>query len=369
VRKLKWGVTFVAIFVMARAASFLAGVPTRSPSEAATRARGQALAKARVFVPSPPDIRLLDLTQHATDERPFPADAPLTCRFVPEPVKGTTPKFDCELAGGEIVKIKYGRTPEIPAEIGSTRLLSALGFAADHVSFVRTLHCVGCPPTPFRVRQFAEMLLLSRFFEQTLDYDTTRTFEDVAVERKFPGTSIEAESIEGWDFTELNWVDAKAGGASPGEVDALRLTAVLLAHWDNKASNQRLVCLDRVPKESSTSCPRPMLMLQDLGATFGPSKTNLDGWAAAPIWEDEATCRVGMTSLPYQGATFRPIEISEAGRRILAARLEQLTAEQMDNLFEHAAFPMDRDSPETWASVLARKIRAIVDRPPCPSAT
>ena len=144
--------------------------------------------------------------------------------------------------------------------------------------------------------------------------------------------------------------------------------AVLLAHWDNKASNQRLVCLDRVPKESSTSCPRPLLMLQDLGATFGPSKTNLERWAAAPIWEDEATCRVGMTSLPYQGATFRPVEISERGRLLLADKLRLLTAEQMRNLFEHAGFPLKGDSSETWAAVLERKIRAIVDRPPCPSA-
>ena len=352
---------------MARAAPLLISVPPAVPSEAARSARGQAFVRAQVFLPQPPDIEQLDLKQHAMDERPFAPEAPLTCRFVPEPVKGTTPKFACELADGEIVKIKYGRTPEIPAEIGATRLLSALGLASDRVSFVRTLHCAGCPPSPFRLRQFAETMLLARLFEQAVDYGTTRTFEDVAVERKFPGTPIEAESIEGWDFTELTSIDPSKGGASRDEIDALRLVAVLLAHWDNKGSNQRLVCLDEIPKDISTSCARPLLMLQDLGATFGPSKTNLERWSAAPIWEDEATCRTGMMSLPYQGALFRPVQISEGGRTRLADILRRLTRTQMRNLFEHAGFETSGEVPETWAAVLERKIHTIVDRAPCPS--
>jgi hypothetical protein len=367
VRKVKWGVTLVAIFVMVRVASFLAGVAPEMPSEAARLERGKAFARARVFLPDVPDISSLDFTRNPTDDRAFLKDSPVTCRFVPEPVKGTTPKFACELPDGEIVKIKYGRTPEIPAEVGATRLLSALGFAADRVSFVRTLHCVGCPPTPFRLRQIAETLLLAGFFERTLDYDVVRTFADVAIERKFPGTPIEAESIEGWDFTELMWVDPKKGGADRGEIDALRLVAVLLGHWDNKAANQRLVCLDPVPKDASTSCTRPLLMLQDVGATFGPSKTNRERWANVPIWEDAATCTTGMTSLPYHGATFRPVQVSEAGRLLLAGRIRQLTRQQMFDLFEHAGFARHGDT-HAWVSVLEEKIRAIVDRPPCPSA-
>jgi hypothetical protein len=40
----------------------------------------------------------------------------------------------------------------------------------------------------------------------------------------------------------LPLVDPAKGGATRAELDALRLTAILLGHWDNKASNQRLVC-------------------------------------------------------------------------------------------------------------------------------
>ena len=32
------------------------------------------------------------------------------------------------------------------------------------------------------------------------------------------------------------------------DLDALRLLARVLAHWDNKSENQRLVCLDGPPR-------------------------------------------------------------------------------------------------------------------------
>jgi hypothetical protein len=38
------------------------------------------------------------------------------CRYVPKPIKATTPKFDCELPNGDVIKVKYGRTPERPGE-------------------------------------------------------------------------------------------------------------------------------------------------------------------------------------------------------------------------------------------------------------
>jgi hypothetical protein len=367
VRKVQWGITCLVIFVMARTATFLAGVPTEAPSPAAREARGRVFVRAQVFVPDPPDIASLDLTRHPTDDRPFAADAPITCRYVPEPVSGTTPKFTCRLVdSGETIKVKYGRTPEIPAEVGATRFLAALGFATDRVSLVDTLHCLGCPPSPFRLRQIADTLLLSPLFERSLQWDVAHTFRRVAVERKFPGTPVEVESIEGWDFTELVSVDSRAGGADRADVDALRLVAVLLAHWDNKAANQRLVCLDRLAEESSTECGRPLLMLQDLGATFGPSKTNLARWSSVPVWDDPASCRVSMSTLPYQGATFKPAVISEGGRARLAERLRQLTRHQMRQLFETSGFPAE-DGVEAWVNALEQKIRAIVDRPSCPS--
>ena len=118
------------------------------------------------------------------------------------------------------------------------------------------------------------------------------------------------------------------------------LIAMLLADWDNKEANQRLLCLgeksddDRMPE-----CRRPLVMLQDVGATFGPTKVNFDAWKALPIWHDVSACVVSMDDMPYGGGTFLPVKISEAGRRALASRLTQLTDAQLRAMFLSARFP------------------------------
>jgi hypothetical protein len=127
------------------------------------------------------------------------------------------------------------------------------------------------------------MLFLSGVYDRFLAGESRRTYRHVAVERKFDAPSIEAGDVSGWEWSELDRVDPSLGGASPADLDALRLVAVLLAHWDNKPSNQRLVCLDgrRDEKGESQSpgpCQRPLLMLHDLGATFGPKKLDHAGW-------------------------------------------------------------------------------------------
>jgi hypothetical protein len=74
-------------------------------------------------------------------------------------------------------------------------------------------------------------------------------------------------------------------GAPAADVDALRLLAMFLAHWDNKSTNQRIVCLDQAttaPTPGSRRCKEPLLMIQDLGSTFGPYKANLTQWLTLP---------------------------------------------------------------------------------------
>jgi hypothetical protein len=116
-------------------------------------------------------------------------------------------------------------------------------------------------------------------------------------------------------------------------------------------------------------------MLQDVGATFGPTKVNLDEWAGTPVWTDSARCLVSMRELPYNGATFVDAEISEPGRLILANRLGALSTRQIEDLFEGAAFPdssgdePDHEGPvdvSAWIRALQNKIEQISDRPPCP---
>jgi hypothetical protein len=330
---------------------------------AASPARAGTLARARVFLPPSAPAR-----------RPFvlPQEAVVSCAYVAKPNHGTTPKFDCRLENGVVLKVKYGQNPEIPADVGATRLLSLLGFAADEMSVVRRVRCFGCPPSPFRLKQIAEWFLIDSLVDRLGSPREAREFEWAAVEKKFDAQPIE-DASDGWQWAELAQVDPSKGGASRAELDALRLVAVLLADWDNKSENQRLVCLDRPADSEDTSpCPTPLLMLQDLGATFGPPKLNLDKWQAAPIWSDPAACVTSMATLPYHGATFVPVQISEAGRLLLSERLRALSETQLAGIFAASRFPdpaSGRASGEVtpWVRAFQEKVRLIADRPACPS--
>jgi hypothetical protein len=333
-------------------------------------AREDALARARVFLPERPDPAAHDFSRNPKDVHGHRFDREVRCKYVPKRTSGTTPKFDCALEDGDVVKVKFGRTHEIQGEVAATRLLSALGFPADYVSLVEHVRCDGCPLSPFRMRQIFEGLNLAEWFDRHLDYGKTRDFRWASVEMKFEGDAIEVGDAKGWNWTDLDAVRADRGGATRAELDALRLVAVLLAYWDNKPTNQRLVCLDQ-PADDPL-CHRPLLMLQDLGATFGPRKVDLDRWSATPIWAaDTAGCVATMESLPYHGATFKPVAISEGGRRLVAERLRQLTEQQMLDLFRASRFPNEADvgppgtGAEAWVEVLQKKIREIADRSPC----
>src|SRR5439155_19213676 len=161
------------------------------------------------------------------------SDPVVRCRFLPKSAHGTTPKFDCVLPGGEIVKVKYGLSAEIPAEIIASRLLTALGFGADRMFLVPRVRCYGCPHFPFYVTWALDRLSARDAVSRYLPEDRYTDFEWPAVERRFEGAAIETEESHGWAWYELDRIDPPVG-ASRAEVDALRLLAMFLAHWDNK---------------------------------------------------------------------------------------------------------------------------------------
>ena len=273
---------------------------------------------------------------------PLPASAvidALSCRFVLKHLSGTTPKFNCILQTGEEVRIKYGKAAEIPAEAAATRLLRALGFGADEITLVRDLRCYGCPLEPFVTSKAVQSVRAGAVYEKVLDYDDFHDYEWVALERKYPGWPIETATLEGWAFPELDRVDASKGGAPRAHVDALRLAAVFLAHWDNKADNQRLVC-DRREWPEGAPCAAPLMMLQDLGATFGPRKVSLRRWRTSTIWSDRVRCRITMRHLPYSGATFVDTRVSEEGRQLAARLFARLTDDDIADLFRGATDPL-----------------------------
>jgi hypothetical protein len=295
----------------------------------------------------------------------------VTCKFKMSALGGTTPKFDCELESGEEVRIKYGSGAEIPSEAAATRLLHALGFGADQVTLVERLRCLGCPAEPFTTMKAVEVTRAEPVYERVIDYGGHREFRWVALERKFSARPIETEKLKGWAFFELDAIDPARGGAPRAHVDALRLVAAFLAHWDNKPENQRLVCLTS-PWPADTRCAQPFLMVQDVGAAFGPRKVDLDAWEQAAIWEDRASCTVTMRDLPYDGATFDRRRVTEAGRQFFGTLVGQLSNRQIADLFVGARFDHDRGllkdarPVHEWVRAFKTRVRTIVEGAPCP---
>ncbi|HUR20415.1 MAG TPA: hypothetical protein VMZ90_06360 [Vicinamibacterales bacterium] len=332
------------------------------------KARKELMTRARVFVKSPPDIRTLDMSRTPKDPDPIDPSKPVECRYVQKPFTATTAKFHCELPDGDLIKVKYGWTPEKSGEVAASRLLAALGFGADHVAMLPRLRCIGCPMFPFEMQEFAEAFYAPWLIDLLRAKDQPRDFTWVSAERKMAGRAIEVDPYEGWDWDELKTVDAGKGGATRAELDALRLMAVFLSHWDNKATNQRLVCEERkgAGDDPREPCRTPLLVLQDVGATFGPTKVKHKKWAASPIWSDAPGCVTSLESMPYEGGRFEPTHISEEGRALLAGKLTQFSDQQVRALFEGAHFPAaggDADGDvSAWVKTFQEKVRQIADR-------
>jgi hypothetical protein len=352
----------------------------------AADAREQALRRAQVWNEPVVPIGSARLADNPAGSEPFSVEAVVPCRFKPAGVGGSTPKFDCELESGEKVRVKYGRgNAEVFAEVIATRLLSALGFATDHMYTIDRVRCFGCPEDPFSSLQcLNDGSTVGQCFP-AVNYSQVQDFETAVIERQITGRRIERRHDQGWSWKELTKIDPQAGGAPRAHVDALRLMAVFMSHWDNKAKNQRLVCLDARSKTEKTTdkhaktrgaidCARPLVVIQDLGGTFGPFKLDLEGWKSTPVWADSATCRVSMRALPYGGSTFPDINISEPGRVFLAQRLGVLTPAQVRNLFEGAGLwrytghrTDEAKNIDNWVNAFEEKVRAIVDHPGCPN--
>ena len=105
-------------------------------------------------------------------------------------------------------------------------------------------------------------------------------------------------------------------------------------------------------------------MLQDVGSSFGPRKVDLEKWEQFSVWSDRASCAVTMEGLPYNGATFKPTKISEAGRQHLASLLKQLSDQQISALFSSARFDQAKGmigftaSPVSeWTRVFKKKVQ------------
>jgi len=335
--------------------------------------RAAALKGAQVWRPPATAVTRANLKANPVGAGTFQESDEVECRLVVKAMSGTTPKFDCALTTGDVVRVKYGRgNAELHTEVTTTRLLAALGFGADRMYVVRKIKCAGCSSFPFQsLRCLGEKRLESICFPRGVDFSRVKEFEHAVIERRLEGRKIESTPDEGWAWFELDRIDPAAGGAPPAHGDARKLHAVLIAHWDNKASNQRLLCLPGGDTPEG-GCSRPFAMLQDVGASFGPTKLDLPNWRSLQVWTDPGRCQVSMEHLPWGGGTFPGQRISEGGRQFLLNLLGQLSSTQLQDLFAGARIEWSEGitgegrQPAAWAAAFQEKIRQIRDVAPCP---
>src|SRR5262249_37817167 len=176
----------------------------------------------------------------------------------------------------------------------------------------------------------------------------TYEFDTASVERKLGGHEVSLATREGWTWPELDLIDENVGGAPVAHRDALKLLAAMIQHTDSKSEQQRLPYGDAEGSSSAQrkeDCEQPSAMISDLGVTFGPANelnrapggsANLSQWSRTPVGSGSTGC-VANIAVSYTGTLDHP-RIGEAGRRFLAGLLDQLSDDQLRDLFETARF-------------------------------
>jgi hypothetical protein len=325
------------------------------------KARLAAIRHAQVWKPT--DVAAKDLKKGPAGPDAFAPNELINCTYRERDMSGRSPKFTCEVAPDDELKVKYGaENGEVYAEVAATRLLWALGFGADRVYPVR-VSCKGCSDDPRDNKQVNTDRVL---------------FDPAAVERKMKGETMEVSADSGWAWNELDEVRVAEGGAPGAHRDALKLLAVFLQHGDNKPAQQRLICVNE-DDEARGECSEPWMIVQDLGLTFGRANlfnrngtgsANFEAWSETPIWVDALSC-VGNLA-PSQSGTLENPHISEAGRKLLADQLTKLSDRQLRDLFETARFT-ERQAPnvhaatvDQWVEAFKKKREQIANRT-CPA--
>ena len=339
------------------------------PGEALTSSqRQEAIRRASVWSP-PPNISSVDFKTGPKVDNGYDYNEWVTCEYKAKKMSGASPKFTCETKPDEEIKVKYGsRNAEVYGELLSTRLFWALGFYADTMFPVR-VRCKGCSQDPKKLPEATQL---------------THEFDPALVEQKLEGRAMETFEDSGWKFSELDEIGPDAPKDARTHRDALKLLAAFLQHSDSKPANQRLLC----PKGSeigALGCKAPVLMIQDLGLTFGEANllnknkkaASLEDWVEVPVWKDPKKCVADLKG-SFTGR-FKNPTISEKGRAFLANLMNQLTDAQLRDLFEAArikrrsANPSSdpaKDAPpasvDEWVKVFKTK-RAQISDHRCPA--
>jgi hypothetical protein len=248
----------------------------------------------------------------------------------------------------EIIKVKYStggsRGREVYTEVAVHRFLWTLGFPTDHM-FLATVVCVGCSRDPFNdIRTAAE----------NRPARATNVFEQASIERK-AWTPLDSDQDEGW-----NWDDVYAiWSGSPEkrlEFEAYVL-ALNLVNFHNGLSKQNtLACDPRTWDPTTGKCGHPVIFLDDPGSSLGDGSQRGDygAFRTHRVFVDAGTCalRADLAGFGHP---------SEAARRLLVDRLNNLTPEGVRAIFEGAGFDerTTGGSAAAWSTTLQERIEEV----------
>jgi hypothetical protein len=358
---------------------------------------------------------LLEGPLQPNPENRFTPGQEVRCQFV-EPehmqrVGGTTEKFQCK-AEGRLLWVRYHtekeHNPGVWGEILGTRLFWALDLPADAVYPIKVI-CEGCPDEPWRYiynhffTEDSEIILgkarsesyraklkatlpdARLYVETHRNKRSTQVFEIAQLEYGYPAPSIEQCWDQGWDWAlelpHIGEVDESKRRQMIVERDALALLAAFIQHADNKPEQQRMLCMDK--EIAGNTCTKPMLMVHDLGFTFGGgmernrnkrgvfSSVNLRKFLRAPLWSDPEQCITRVRQIQTGSPVSR--QVSEEGRLFLAQRLQKLIDNEQDlvDLFTIAQVdqkPVRRKNGERkaysvqeWVAGFKQRAQSLID--------
>jgi hypothetical protein len=353
------------------------------------------------------DIEKMNIIEGPKAKHTFKFDEQVSCQYVTKEMKGGTPKFKCAFGDVQkkygtdginvsfdednLLKVKYGKgNSEVFSEVLASRLFWALGFGAD-VMFPVQVNCKDC------------YLLNNKYdrFDGLRDSSYRDRDYIAAIEVKLKGDEILAkDDKEGWDWSEvLEALNTKEQnqlevGAPREHIEAFKLLLAFIRAGDNKGDNNRFICLDKGKREKGDlSCKKPLLLMQDLGSTFGNGGINLgspltlagkiwgllteettklhfEEWQKHGVWKDKAQCipyLVGNTTGGLGNKNSEQLRIREKGRAMLASLLARLSDKQIEDLFVVSRVEIRRENTKVadWVELFKQKRSEIINHQ-CP---
>jgi len=224
-------------------------------------------------------------------------------------------------------------------EVAAARVMWALGFPVDDLWPVREVHCFGCPSDPFYPNKSKKIY-------------PELVFEDAVVERRIKGKKIESEPTlfgQGWDWGEARAALKGASRQQQIEFEGLLVILSLLNHISNDFEQQRIVC-DKGSIGADGLCNRTIMMVQDLGSTFGhkskeyKSKGSFKHWSKEPVFSDPGKCVLNLEFSTEHDSKDVKLTISQEGVDFIKSKLSRLPEESVHAIFELAK--MDKADQE-----------------------